>query len=99
MQLSLEGMEGHEKRGAKKKKSWTYLEEAAQCARGSVLSVEERKSEAKRREAVGGLKAGGGRERGTVKVALDEIPLFPFTSKLSLAIEFKEAICISMGSS
>lgn len=41
MQLSSEGMGG------------TYLEEAAQCARGSVLSVEERKSEAKRREAVG----------------------------------------------
>lgn len=42
--------------GAKKvnsKKSWTRLEEAAQCARGSVLSVEERKSEAERREAVG----------------------------------------------
>lgn len=57
MQLSLEGTEGEKEwRRAKKansKKSWTRLEEAAQCARGSVLSVEERKSEAERREAVG----------------------------------------------
>lgn len=40
---------------------------------------------------------------GSVKVSLYEIPLLfflpLFTSKLSLAIEFKEAICISMGSS
>ena len=45
------------------KKSWTSLEEAAQCARGSVLSVEERQSEVKKERSSGRLKAGGRRWR------------------------------------
>lgn len=84
----------------KSKKSWTNLEEAAYCARGSVLSVEERQNEGEMGEkqwgTKGGRREGGG---GMVKVSLYEIPLFfQFTSKLSLVIEFKEAICISIGS-
>lgn len=45
----------------KVKKRWTSLEEAAQSARGSVLSVEERRSVVKKERSSGRLKAGGRR--------------------------------------
>lgn len=60
------------------KRSWTNLEEAAYCARGSVLSVEERQNEGEMGEKQRGTKGGrGGRgQGGMVKVSLYEIPLF-----------------------
>lgn len=59
------------------KKSWTSLEEAAQYARGSVLSVEERQRQRGQKQwGTKGRRRQDRREGGMVKVSLYEIPLF-----------------------
>lgn len=97
--LRLEGIRVKRAEGRKEVKSWASLEEAAQWARGSVLSVRRERREWRRQGAVGDWRRGEAGGEAWWKLVCMKSPLSHFTSKRGLAIQSKEAICISMGSS